>query len=402
MAKTYRQLVAEALQQIGEIDVREAWSRAGSGAVVVDVREPGEWLSGTVPGALRIPRGTLESDLPGALPDSHDRPFLLVCAAGNRSALAGVSLARMGYTDVTSVAGGMAAWVAAGLPVETPSTLETSQMHRYSRHLSLTEVGLDGQRRLLDASVLLVGAGGLGSPAGLYLAAAGVGRIVIVDDDSVDASNLQRQVLHTTGRVGTPKVESAQTTIAALNPDVTVDVRRTRLTSGNVLDLMEGVDVVVDGADNFPTRYLVNDASLHMRIPVVHGSVLRFEGQASVFSPYDGPCYRCLFPLPPPPELAPNCAEAGVLGAVTGVIGTIQAVEALKLILDTGDTLAGRLLTYDALAQSFMAFDIHRNPDCPACGNPESPPPLVDYDATCAVPNRSPSGGAGSAVLGRA
>jgi molybdopterin/thiamine biosynthesis adenylyltransferase len=267
-----------------------------------------------------------------------------------------------------------------------PRGLTEGQRGRYSRHLILPEVGEAGQERLLASRVLLVGAGGLGSPVALYLAAAGVGTIVVVDDDRVDASNLQRQVLHTTDRVGDRKTDSARAAILALNPDVRVEAHATRLTSGNVMELMDGVDVVVDGADNFPTRYLVNDASLHARLPVVHGSVLRFEGQASVFTPYDGPCYRCLYPQPPPPELAPNCAEAGVLGVLPGVIGTIQAVEALKLILDVGDSLAGRLLTYDALEQSFLTLQVRRDPDCPACSDESRPPQLVDYDQSCRPP----------------
>ncbi len=389
MTKTYRDLVAAAKLEIREIDPAAAWDRAGNGAVIVDIREPTEHATGTIPSALLIPRGVLESDLPQRVPDPTSE-VLLICAAGNRSALAARTLQDMGYGRVASVAGGMTAWKIARLPWGGPEGLTPEQRSRYARHLILPEVGEEGQERLLQSRVVLIGAGGLGSPAALYLAAAGVGTLAVIDDDRVDATNLQRQVLHTTGRIGASKAESAQQTIAALNPDVQVEVRRERLVSDNVLDLIAGADVILDGADNFPTRYLVNDASLHARIPVVHGSVLRFEGQVSVFEPYVGPCYRCLYPQPPPPELAPNCAEAGVLGVLPGVIGTIQAVETLKLLLGLGETLRGRLLTYDALDQSFLSLRIARNPACPACSDETAPPPVVDYDATCA-PVRSAS-----------
>ncbi len=380
--KSYRDMVAEAKSVITEVSPAEAWRRAGSGAVLVDIREPVEHADGTAPGALLIPRGLLESEL-GRHVDDPETEILLYCAGGSRSALAARSLEAMGYTRVRSVEGGFGDWKTAGLPWGPPDGLTEVQRGRYQRHLTLTEVGEEGQQRLLDATVLLVGAGGLGSPAGLYLAAAGVGTIVLVDDDVVDASNLQRQVLHTTDRIGRSKVESAKTAMTALNPDVTVAAHRTRLDAGNILDLMAGVDVVIDGADNFPTRYLVNDASLHARVPVVHGSVFRFDGQVSVFQPYDGPCYRCLYPEPPPPELAPNCAEAGVLGVLPGVVGTLQAVEALKLILGIGDSLAGRLLTYDALDQNFLTLRVAQDPECPACGDENAPPRLIDYDASC-------------------
>ncbi len=382
MTTPYRDLVAAARAEVAEVEPTEAWRRAGEGALLVDVREPTEYVDGVVPGALLIPRGVLESDLPTRVSDAST-PLLLYCAVGNRSLLAAKTLRDMGFHDVASVAGGMTRWKTAGLPWTAPSGLSLDQQARYHRHLILPEVGLEGQQRLLAAKVLLVGAGGLGSPVALYLAAAGVGTILVVDDDHVDASNLQRQIVHAADRVGSAKVDSARRTIRALNPDVTVDARQERLTSANVLDLMKDVDVVVDGADNFPTRYLVNDASLHARVPVVHGSVLRFEGQISVFTPYSGPCYRCLYPEPPPQELAPSCSEAGVLGVLPGVVGTIQAVEALKVILGIGDSLTGRLLTYDALEQSFMTLRISRNPQCPACGDETRLPALVDYDASC-------------------
>jgi molybdopterin/thiamine biosynthesis adenylyltransferase/rhodanese-related sulfurtransferase len=378
----YRDLVAAARAEIAEVTPDDAWRRIAAGAIVVDVREPTEYVDGVVPGALLIPRGVLESDLSSRV-TGPATPLLLLCAAGNRSLLAAKTLHSMGFSDVASVAGGLTQWKADGLPWNAPKGLSLEQHARYHRHVMLPEVGLEGQQQLLAARVLLVGAGGLGSPVALYLAAAGVGTIVVVDDDLVDASNLQRQVAHASDRVGSPKVDSARRTIRGLNPDVTVEARQERLTAANVLDLMKDADVVVDGADNFPTRYLVNDASLHLQVPVVHGSVLRFEGQVSVFRPYESACYRCLYPEPPHPELAPSCAEAGVLGVLPGVIGTIQAVEALKLILGIGDSLAGRLLAYDALEQSFMTLRLARNPLCPACADETQPPLLVDYDASC-------------------
>jgi molybdopterin/thiamine biosynthesis adenylyltransferase/rhodanese-related sulfurtransferase len=382
MVKTYRDLVAAAKASITEIPPQEAWARTRNGAVIVDIREPNEYAVGVIPDAVLVPRGVLESDLPRHVPEPGTE-VLLICAAGNRSALAAVTLEDMGYANVASVAGGMTAWKAQQLPWGGPAGLTVEQRTRYARHLILPEVGEAGQERLLSSRVALIGAGGLGSPASLYLTAAGVGTIVVIDDDVVDASNLQRQVIHTTDRIGRPKVDSAMQTLTGINPDVTFERHRARLTSANVLDLLAGADVVVDGTDNFPTRYLVNDAALRLRVPVVHASVLRFEGQASVFRPYAGPCYRCLYPEPPPVELAPNCAEAGVLGVLPGVMGTIQAVEALKLVLGVGDSLAGRLLTYDALDGSFMSFRIERNPSCPACADDTSPPTLTDYDERC-------------------
>lgn len=382
--KSYRDVVAEAKAQIEEVSPLDAWQQRSATTLIVDIREPLEHADGVVPGALLIPRGMLESDL-GRHVDDSGTDIVLYCAAGNRSALAALTLRNMGYTSVRSVTGGFGAWKTAGLPWGAPAGLTQTQQGRYQRHLTLSEVGESGQQRLLDSRMVLIGAGGLGSPAALYLAAAGVGTLVIVDDDVVDASNLQRQVLHTTERIGRPKVESAGQTIGALNPDVTVESHRMRLVADNVLDVLGGADVVIDGADNFPTRYLVNDASLHLGVPVVHGSVFRFEGQVSVFTPYQGPCYRCLYPEPPPPELAPNCAEAGVLGVLPGVIGTLQAVEALKLVLGVGESLSGRLLTYDALDEVFLPLRVERNPSCPACRDETSPPPLVDYDASCVM-----------------
>lgn len=388
MSRSYHDLVAEARSRIREVTAEDLGSRLGSpDLVVIDVREADEYEEGAIAGARLVPRGVLESGIAANVPDPAT-PVVLYCEVGARSALAAATLQAMGYQDVSSLAGGFRRWKETGRPWIRPATLTQDQRRRYSRHTLLAEVGEEGQARLLSSRVLLVGAGGLGSPAALYLAAAGVGTIRIVDDDVVDLSNLQRQIVHTVDRLGRPKVESARESLKALNPDVTVDVHGDRLTAANVLDLMAGCDVVVDGGDNFPTRYLVNDASLHLRIPVVHGAIFRFEGQASVFRPYEGPCYRCLFPLPPPPELAPSCAEAGVLGVLPGIIGSIEAMEAIKLLLGIGEPLVGKLLTYDALSQEFRLLRMRRLPDCPACSDESSPPPIVEYDQSC-VPQRA-------------
>jgi molybdopterin/thiamine biosynthesis adenylyltransferase len=292
----------------------------------------------------------------------------------------------MGYTNVWSLEGGFTRWKNDGHSWRAPESLSSEQRGRYSRHILLPEVGEEGQIKLLDAKALVIGAGGLGSPSAIYLAAAGVGTIGIVDFDVVDTSNLQRQILHNVDRLGRSKVESARETLTALNPDVKVETHDVRLSADNVLEILGQYDVILDGGDNFPTRYLVNDASLHLRKPVVHGSIFRFEGQATIFDPYQGPCYRCQYPEPPPPELAPSCAEAGVLGVLPGIVGSIQAVETIKYILGIGETLVGRLLCYDALTQEFRTLNIRRDPDCPACGDEERPPRLVEYDATCAYP----------------
>ncbi|MGH8874751.1 MAG: molybdopterin-synthase adenylyltransferase MoeB [Acidimicrobiia bacterium] len=381
MPLSYQQLVAQTRQQIREIDCAELEARLGT-ALVVDVRETDEFEQGAVPGARHIPRGVLEGTILNQVPDP-DTPIVLYCASGARSALAAKALQDAGYQDVSSVAGGFVRWKNEGHSWQEPVTLTSDQRVRYSRHILLPEVGEEGQAKLLDSRVLLVGAGGLGSPAALYLAAAGVGTLGIVDFDVVDASNLQRQILHGVDRIGRAKVESARETISALNPDVKIEPYDVRLSADNVLALLEGYDVVVDGGDNFPTRYLVNDASLHLRVPVVHGSIFRFEGQSTVFVPYDGPCYRCLFSQPPPPELAPSCAEAGVLGVLPGIIGSIQAMETIKLLLGIGESLVGRLLTYDALTEEFRTVRLRRNPDCPACGDPDRPPAIVEYDQYC-------------------
>ena len=381
---TYRELVAAALEEVGEMTPAELVDVLDD-VTVIDVREADEYEQGAIPGSRFLPRGILERDIAVAVPDNRT-PLVLYCAAGSRSALAAASLKSMGYDDVTSLAGGFERWKQEGLPWGDPTGLTSDQRARYARHVRLPEVGETGQLRLLASRALIVGAGGLGSPAALYLAAAGVGTIGVVDDDIVDASNLQRQVLHNIERVGMPKAESARETLVSLNPDVKVEMHGERLDASNALRIMSGYDVILDGGDNFPTRYLVNDVSLHLKTPVVHGSIFRFEGQASVFDPYQGPCYRCLHRVPPPPELAPSCAEAGVLGVLPGIVGSIQAMEAIKILLGIGDTLAGRLLIYDALDQDFTTVTIERDPDCPACADQENPPFIFDYDETCRPP----------------
>lgn len=376
----FRELLKQTKAQIREIDPAEAEERL-SRATFLDVREQDEFEQGMIPGSLFIPRGHLESQVENKIPD-HAAPIVVYCAGGTRSAFAAKTLAELGYTDVVSMAGGFGRWKNEGRPWVTPAVLNPEQRNRYHRHILLPEVGEEGQQKLLGARVLLLGAGGLGSPAALYLAAAGVGTIGIVDMDVVDNSNLQRQILHNVERVGERKVDSAKKTLTALNPDVDVVTYDVRFGADNILDILDGYDVVVDGTDNFPTRYLLNDASLLKRIPVVHGSIFRFEGQVTVFDPYNGPCYRCLLPEPPPPELAPSCAEAGVLGVLPGIVGSIQALEAIKLILDLGDPLRGRLLAYDALEQSFRTFKVRRDPRCPACGE-NAQIVIAEYDEHC-------------------
>ncbi len=378
---SYRDLVSRAKEQISEILPGDLEMRLAE-VDVIDVREVGEHAQGAIPGARLLPRGLLERDISGVVPDTR-RPVIVYCAGGGRSALAALSLKEMGYADVSSLAGGFDRWKAEGRVWRTDEGLTADQRERYSRHVLLPEVGEQGQTRLLESKVLLIGAGGLGSPAALYLAAAGVGTIGIVDYDTVDATNLQRQILHNLDRIGMSKTDSARETLSALNPDVKVVTHNERLTADNALKLMTGYDVVVDGGDNFPTRYLVNDASLHLRVPVVHGSIFRFEGQVSVFHPYEGPCYRCLFPEPPPPELATSCAEAGVLGVLPGIIGSIEAMEAIKLLLGIGEPLTGRLLIYDALEEDFSTVNVGRDPNCPACADPDQPPLIVEYDQAC-------------------
>ncbi|HUK44556.1 MAG TPA: molybdopterin-synthase adenylyltransferase MoeB [Gaiellaceae bacterium] len=385
---------AEVLRQIksriDEVDPAAVREQVGNGAVIVDVREPEEWGAGHIPGAVHVPKSYLESRIEGAVPD-HEKHVVLYCASGNRSAWAARTLIEdLGYEHVESMTGGFTLWKDRGYEVETPRTLTAEQRERYSRHLLLPEVGMDGQQKLLDARVLLLGAGGLGSPAALYLAAAGVGTLGIVDNDEVDLSNLQRQVIHSSERIGVSKVESAEQTITALNPDVNVEKYPVRLGADNIVEIISGYDVIVDGLDNFPTRYLLNDASVRLGIPVVSAAILGFEGQLSVFKPHDGPCYRCLFPVPPPAELAPSCGANGVLGVLPGTMGLLQATEVIKLILDEGDTLIGRLLMYDALSARVTEVKVRRDPACPICSRePESIADeelgvFPDYEAFCA------------------
>ncbi len=377
--------------KIDEVDPAAVREQVGNGAVIVDVREPEEWSAGHIPGAIHVPKSYFESRIEGAVPE-RDQHVVLYCASGNRSAWAARTLIDdLGYEHVESMTGGFTLWKDRGYEVQTPRTLTAEQRERYSRHLLLPEVGMEGQEKLLDARVLLLGAGGLGSPAALYLAAAGVGTLGIVDNDEVDLSNLQRQVIHSSERIGVPKVDSAEQTIKALNPDVDVVKYSLRLGPENIMEVLgAGWDVVVDGLDNFPTRYLLNDASVRLGIPVVSAAILGFEGQLSVFKPHDGPCYRCLFPVPPPAELAPSCGANGVLGVLPGTMGLLQATEVIKLILDEGDTLVGRLLMYDALAATVTEVKVRRDPDCPICSvDPESISDgemgvFPDYEAFCA------------------
>jgi molybdopterin/thiamine biosynthesis adenylyltransferase/rhodanese-related sulfurtransferase len=379
----YRELLSQVKGEIEEIDALEARDRLDD-ALFLDVREQDEWDEGHIPGAVFVPRGNLESRIEGLVPD-RDRALVVYCAAGARSAFAAKSLGDLGYGNVVSLAGGYTDWKRNGFPVDLSKGLTSEQRSRYSRHLLIPEVGEEGQAKLLKSRVLLIGAGGLGSPASLYLAAAGVGTLGIVDADVVDESNLQRQIVHSTDTLGTPKVESAKATIEALNRDVKVIPYQERLTSENVDRILaDGWDVIVDGADNFPTRYLVNDASVWHEIPVVHGSIYRFEGQVTVFLPGVGPCYRCLFPQPPPPELAPSCAEGGVLGVLPGIVGSLQANEALKLLLGIGEPLIGRLLLFDALPAEFNEVRLRRDPTCPVCGDSPTITEYIDYVEFCA------------------
>ena len=391
--KTKSELLKAARTQVPELTPAEL-NRLSPRPLVIDVRDKNETDQGTLPGARQVPRGFLELRIEEAVPD-HDADVVLYCAGGTRSLLAGATLREMGYTRVHSLAGGYGAWKDAGLPVETPVKLTEAQRARYSRHLLIPEVGEAGQVKLLKSRVLLIGAGGLGSPSALYLAAAGVGRIGIIDDDVVDESNLQRQILHTTDRVGMPKTESAKKAIHALNPEVVVDEHRLRLNRDNALELFGQYDLVVDGSDNFGTRYLVNDACVLLSKANVHGSIFRFDGQATTFVPGGGrPCYRCLFPEPPPPELAPSCQEAGVLGVLPGIIGLVQAVEAVKLLLVRGEPLVGRLLLYDALEQKFREVKYARDPLCPACGDRPMKELLPEYtEASCAIAPKAQASG---------
>jgi molybdopterin/thiamine biosynthesis adenylyltransferase/rhodanese-related sulfurtransferase len=386
------EFIKQVKAEIDEVDPSAVSEVAGSdGVVIVDVRESDEWDAGHLPGAKHVARGFLESRIEGAAPDRSAR-VILYCASGNRSALAAKTLRDdLGYEHVESMTGGYTLWKDRGYAVDVPRTFTPEQRQRYSRHFLLPEVGVEGQQKLLDAKVLLLGAGGLGSPTALYLAAAGVGTLGIVDDDVVDVSNLQRQVIHTTDRVGVPKVDSAEKAIHDLNPDVAVRKYQTRIDASNIVDIIKDYDIVVDGVDNFPTRYLLNDASVRLKIPVVSAAILGFEGQLSVFAPYDGPCYRCLFRQPPPAELAPSCGANGVLGVLPGTMGLLQSTEVVKLIIGEGDPLIGRLLIYDALGATTTELKVRRDPECPICSRePESITDdelgvFPDYEAFCAA-----------------
>jgi molybdopterin/thiamine biosynthesis adenylyltransferase/rhodanese-related sulfurtransferase len=380
---SFRDLLQTTKSKIREVDTAGAQDAvARPDAVVLDVREADEYEQGALPGAIHIPRGFLESQVEGKVPD-HDAPIVVYCAGGTRSAFAAETLGQLGYSDVVSMAGGFNKWKDEGRAWRTPASLTPEQRNRYQRHLLLPEVDVAGQSKLLQSKVLLIGAGGLGSPAALYLAAAGVGTLGIIDMDVVDASNLQRQILHNVDRIGDRKVDSAKKTLTAMNPDVNVVTYDVRLGADNIMAIFEGYDVIVDGTDNFPTRYLVNDASVKLDIPVVHGSIFRFEGQASVYLPHQGPCYRCQVPEPPPAELAPSCAEAGVLGVLPGIIGSIQAMETIKLLLGLGEPLVGRLMAYDALEESFRTFKVNRDPECAACSIPKEDVVIAEYDELC-------------------
>jgi molybdopterin/thiamine biosynthesis adenylyltransferase/rhodanese-related sulfurtransferase len=395
MPTTYTDLISDVRKRTRQVSLEELKRRLESGEklTVLDVREKDEWRGGYIPGAVSLPRGFLEIQAEQKLPDRNAR-IIAYCAGGTRSALAAATLQELGYVNVETANPGFVRWKDLGYPVETPPQLSDVQRERYSRHILLPEVGEVGQAKLLQSKVLLLGAGGLGSPALMYLAAAGVGTLGVVDADVVDASNLQRQVVHATSRVGSPKVESAAKFVGDLNPDVKVVAYQERLTSANVERIFSNYQVVIDGTDNFPTRYLVNDASVWMGKPVVHGSIFRFDGQVTTFLPETaatklgvaaGPCYRCLYPEPPPPHLAPSCQEAGVLGILCGIIGTVQATEAIKLLLGKGTTLVGRLLTYDSLKMRFRELRLRRAPDCPVCGPKPTITSYVDYEGFCSV-----------------
>src|SRR5258708_30226512 len=392
MGDASREIMRQARKQVPEWTPAEAnEALAGQrkteqdGIILVDVREKNEWDEGYIPGALHIPRGFLELRVEEAIPDKSQK-VVLYCAGGTRSMYAGLTLKQMGYEYVISMSGGFGQWKSSGLPVGQPRTLSQDQLKRYSRHLLVREVGEQGELKLLDSRVLLLGAGGLGAPSALYLAAAGVGTLGIIDMDVVEESNLQRQVIHTTKRVGEYKAESARQAIEAINPDVKVITHIERLDETNVARIIADYDLIIDGTDNFPTRYLLNDAALLANKPVIHGSVFRFEGQLTVFRHYEGPRYRCLYPEPPPAELAPSCAEAGVLGVLPGVIGLLQSVEALKLLLGIGEPLVGRMMTYHALAGEFSELCLYRDPNCPACGEHGHPEDLPIYADVCAMP----------------
>jgi sulfur-carrier protein adenylyltransferase/sulfurtransferase len=387
MAKSFQDIMAEARKEVREVtpqQVNDLLTNNGKSHVLLDVRESDEWRQGHLEGALPLPRGFLEIKVETAIPDKN-APIIAYCAGGVRSLLAAKAMKEMGYQNVSSMSGGYTAWKNGGFKWVQDFQYTPEQLIRYSRHFLLPEVGEEGQAKLLQAKALLVGAGGLGSPAAYYLAAAGVGTLGIIDNDVVDISNLQRQILHTNDRVGTPKVESAKQTLEALNPDVKVIPYQAKLTSENIMDIIKNYDLVVDGCDNFPTRYLVNDACVLAGKPNVHGSIFQFEGQATVFYPGKGPCYRCLYPEPPPAEMAPSCAEAGVLGVLPGLIGVIEALEAIKIILGKGDTLVGRLVHFNTLTMEINTLKLRRDPSCPVCGDNPTIHQLIDYEEFCSL-----------------
>jgi molybdopterin/thiamine biosynthesis adenylyltransferase/rhodanese-related sulfurtransferase len=395
MSPSGAEFIRQIKSQIEEVDPAEVNGlldgNGNSGTIIVDVRESEEWDAGHIPGARHVPRGHLESRIEGAAPDRSQR-VVLYCASGNRSALAAHTLReQLGYENVASMTGGITLWKDRGYDVDVPVSLTKEQRERYSRHILVPEIGLEGQLKLLNAKVLCLGAGGLGSPVALYLAAAGVGTLGIIDNDVVDLSNLQRQILHTTDRIGMPKVDSAEMAINAINSDVKVVKYQQRLDASNIMEVIQGYDVIVDGLDNFPTRYLLNDASVRLQIPVVSASILGFDGQLSVFKPYDGPCYRCLYPVPPPAELAPSCGANGVLGVLPGVMGVLQAIEVVKLVTGSGEPLVGRLVLYEALSTTFTDLKVRRDPGCPICSRPpeeisdEEMGVFPDYEAFCAA-----------------
>ena len=395
MSLTSSQLLAKVKQkikQVSHLQVRRALEN-GNAPHLIDIREREEVLDGYIPDAAFIPRGFLELDIEEEVTKDREASIVLYCAAGNRSALAARDLESMGYTDVSSMVGGFRAWKNAGFKIEQGGLLSENDMRRYARHLTLPEVGEKGQQRLLRGKVLLVGVGGLGCPTALYLAAAGVGTLGLIDADVVDMSNLQRQVLFGESDLGRPKVEAAQERLLDLNPGVTVKPHYELLTSANIMEIIQDYDVIVNGCDNFPTRYLVNDASVLANKPVVDGSIFRFEGQATVYLPGEGPCYRCLFPEPPPPGEVPSCAEGGVLGVLPGIVGVIQATEVVKLLLGEGKPLVGRILAYDAMEMKFREFKQRRNPECPVCGDHPTVTGLIDYDQFCGLPSHSEAAG---------
>jgi molybdopterin/thiamine biosynthesis adenylyltransferase/rhodanese-related sulfurtransferase len=391
MSPSGAELLRQVKSRIDQVDPSEVHELIDEGVALLDVRETEEFAAGHLPGAKHVPRSYLEMRIEGVVAD-RDAHIILYCQSGNRSAWAARTLTEdLGYTNVSSMTGGIVLWKDRGYEVEVPRALSSEQRERYSRHLLIPEIGIEGQQKLLDAKVLLLGAGGLGSPTALYLAAAGVGTLGIVDDDDVDLSNLQRQVIHSTQRVGIPKVDSAEESIHALNPEVKVVKYPVRIDASNIMEIIEGYDVIVDGVDNFPTRYLLNDATVRLKIPVVSASILGFDGQLSVFKPYEGPCYRCLFREPPPAELAPSCGANGVLGVLPGTMGLLQATEVVKLIVGIGEPAIGRLLLYDALGATLTEVKVHRDPDCPICSREpdeitdEEMGSFPDYEAFCAA-----------------